>query len=143
WVRWTAGCRGGSNSSPPLPRFTKSRDFGCPLRLPLEPLDAGQIHRPRQRRAAPTLARRTQLGAAVERPDPEADRSRVRPRRGGVKRRAAIRAEGVGPLVPALGGLDVDLWRAAFQHEGPGERGYIGAKRGAGQGLAIGTMAHP
>src|SRR5207248_2277213 len=113
--------------------------------IPLELRDAGQIHRPGQRRAAPELGRRFEFGATVERADPQAVEGRVGTRiRGvGVERRAAIRAEGFRPPVPARRGPDVYLRRSALQHEAAGQRRYGGAEGGAGQGLAIGAMAHP
>src|SRR5260370_42410932 len=47
------------------------------------------------------------------------------------------------PLVAALGGLDVSLGRAAFQHKAAGQRRDVGAEGGAGQLLAIGAVAYP
>ena len=49
----------------------------------------------------------------------------------------------MGALVPALGGLDVDLRRPAFQHERPRQTRDVGAKRRTGQLLAIGAVADP
>src|SRR6516225_4356437 len=110
------------------------------LWLALEALHAGEVHRPREGRAAPPLPCRTQLGAAVERPHPQAIGLRVGARGCRIDRCAAFGAERVRPLVPAFSGLDVDLRCSAPQNEGAGQAWHRGAKGGAGEGLAVGAM---
>src|SRR5262249_21315624 len=78
------------------------------LRLALKALNAGEVHRPREGRAAPALPCRTQFGAAVESAHPKAIRIRVGARGRSINRGAAFGAESVRPLVPAFGDLDVD-----------------------------------
>jgi hypothetical protein len=111
------------------------------LWLALEALHAGEVHRPRESRAAPALPGRSQLGAAVERAHPQAIRLRAGACRCGVERRAAFGAERVHPLISAFRGLGIELGGAASQDEGAGQAWHRGAKGGAGKGLAIGAMA--
>src|SRR5215510_3970802 len=113
------------------------------LGLALEALDTGDVHRPRQRRAAPALLCWTQLGAAVERAHPQAIGRWVGARGRRIERCAAFGAEPVRPLVPAFSGLDVDLWCSALQNKGAGQARHICAKSGSGKGLTIGAMADP
>jgi hypothetical protein len=111
------------------------------LWLALDALHAGEIHRPREGRAAPALPCRTQLGAAVERAHPQAIGGRVGARGCRIERCAALRAERVRPLVPAFSSLYVDLWCSAPQNEGAGQAWHRSAKGGAGEGLAVCAMA--
>ena len=91
-VRWAAG------GNHPAPLLT--------LCLALEALYAGEVHRPREGRAAPDLAyRRSELGALIDPADPQPINGRVRLDRSGIDWRAAFWAEGVGAPVPALGGI--------------------------------------
>src|SRR6516162_9372451 len=113
------------------------------LWLVLEALDTGHVHRPGQRRAAPALLCRTQLGAAVERAHPQAIGRRVGARGRRIERCAAFGAEPMRPLVPAFSGLDVDLWCSALQSKSAGQARHVRAKSGAGEGLTIGAMADP
>src|SRR6266404_4903633 len=106
-----------SRSSKPIPTFQErmlwrsragkpvlaalgvSRQRICSmLRLALEALDACEVHRPRQRRAAPALLCRMQIGPAVERAHPQAVGCRVGARGRRIDRRAAFGAERVHPL---------------------------------------------
>jgi len=113
------------------------------LWLVLEALDTGHVHRPGQRRAAPTLLCRTQLGATVERAHPQPIGRWVGARGRRIDRCAAFGAERVRPLVPAFSGLDVDLRCSALQDKGAGQARHVRAKSGAGEGLTIGAMADP
>src|SRR6516165_674473 len=113
------------------------------LWLALEAVHAGEVHRPREGRAAPPLPCRTQLGAAVELPHPQAIGLRVGYRGRRIDRCAAFGAERVRPLVPAFSGLDVDLRCSALQDKGAGQARHVRAKSGAGEGLTIGAMADP
>jgi hypothetical protein len=56
---------------------------------------------------------------------------------------AAIGGERMCALVPAFGGLDVNLRGPALQHERPRQARNVGPKRCAGQPLAICAMADP
>ena len=49
----------------------------------------------------------------------------------------------MGALAPTFRGLDVDFWRPAPQHECPWQTRDVGAKRRAGQLLAIRAVADP
>src|SRR5438445_13851421 len=89
------------------------------------------------------MRRRAELGPLIDAADAQSISWRVRLGCGGVDRRAAFRAEGVGALGPALRGLDVDLRRPSRQPERLGQTRNAGPKRRAGQLLAIGAMAHP
>ena len=111
--------------------------------MALEALDTGEVHRPSQRRAAPALLCRTQLGATVERAHSQAIGCRVGARGRRIDRCAAFGAERVRPLVPAFSGLDVDLRCSAPQNKGAGQARHVRAKSGAGEGLTIGAMADP
>jgi hypothetical protein len=113
--------------------------------LPLCPRHARKIHRPGQRRAAPTLPdRRPKLRTLVDPANAQSDSSsRVRLRRGGIDWRATICAEGMCALVPAFGGLDVNPRGPALQHERPRQGRNVGPKCCAGQPLAICAMADP
>ena len=95
------------------------------LRLALEALDAGEVHRPGEGRAAPALPRRTQLGAAVEGAHPQAIGIRVSARGRRIDRGAAFGAECVRPLVPAFSGLDVNLRGSAPRTKLPGKLGTV------------------
>ena len=111
---------------------------------PLRAFHAADVHRPGQRRAAPDLPRwRTELQTLVDAAEAEAIGRRVRLGCGGIDRSAAFRAEGVGALVSALRGLEVDLRRAAQEPERARQAGDVGAKGRAGQPLAIGAVTHP
>ena len=124
-----------------VPRNVRRGESHSMLWLALEALHAGEVHRPRESRAAPALPGRSQLGAAVERAHPQAKRLRVGACRCGVERRAAFGAEPVHPFIPAFRGLGVEPGGAASQDEGAGQAWHRGAKGGAGKGLAIGAMA--
>ena len=73
---------------------------------PRPPLDAFETAGPRQRRAAPDLPHRPQLVALLQAADAERVRRGVA-RRGRVDRRAAVGAERVDALVPAVRRLHV------------------------------------
>src|SRR6516225_7962624 len=113
------------------------------LWLALEAVHAGEVHRPREGRAAPPLPCRTQLGAAVERAHPQAIGREVGTWGRRIDRCAAFGAERVRPLVPAFSGLDVDLRCSAPKNKGAGQARHVRAKSGAGEGLTIGAMADP
>ena len=104
------------------------------LRLALEALDAGEVHRPGEGRAAPALPRRTQLGAAVEGAHPQAIGIRVSARGRRIDRGAAFGAECVRPLVPTFSGLDVNLRGSAPQDEPARQARHRGTEGGSGEG---------
>ena len=120
-----------------------TRGFCSMLWLALERLHGGEVHRPREGRAAPALPRRTQLGAAVEGAHPQAMGCLVGARGRRIDRCATLGTERVRPLIPAFTGLDVDLQCPAPENEGAGQAWHRGAKGGAGEGLTVGAMADP
>ena len=83
---------------------------------------------------------RLKLRTLLQRADSQSVGRRVLRRRG-VDRRPAIRTEGMGALVAAFGGFDVDLGLAREQHEGFRGRLHIDAIGGPGERLTVGAVA--
>ena len=90
-----------------------------------------------------TLRCRPQLGAPIERADPQAIEGRVGARGRRIDRCAPFGAERVRSLVPAFSGLDVYLRCSGPQNKGAGQTRHVRPKGGAGEGLTVGAMAYP
>src|SRR5512134_3587443 len=98
-----------------------------------------EVHRPRQRRAAPHLRLRRELRALAHRAQAQVEHLRILLRRG-PEARAAIRAERLRAAIAARGGLYVELGLAAeleafLRHL---DERHVGR---AGQRLAVGAVA--
>src|SRR5690606_33037085 len=100
-----------------------------------------EFRQPRQCRTMPALALRRQVCALTHGANADAVVLRTVADGGCVEMRAAFAAKGLGALIAAFCDLDVDAGHAADDPESAAGRERRDAKGGAGQRLAIRTMA--